>query len=98
MPLDNRDAGLCRVLARLPSLGVPLLAELAAIVLLVAGLLWLTRTDSRIGGIARTLLNLGLWLLVLRPSGFGTAGNLGSYFLGMRGAQEVFSRLPRLEG
>jgi membrane protein YqaA with SNARE-associated domain len=98
MPLDNEDAGLRRVRARFSSLGIPALVELTAIVVLVVGLLWLTRTYSRIGDFVRTLLNLRLWLLVLLVSGFGTAGNLGPYYLGKRGVQEVFARFPRLEG
>jgi hypothetical protein len=60
-------------------LGIPLLVEMAATVALVAGLLRLTWTYSRLGDIARTLLNLRLWLLSLMVSGFGAAANLGPY-------------------
>jgi hypothetical protein len=66
----QQDAGLRRVRARLPRLGVQLLVGLTAIVVLLVGLHCLTRTYSRIGDFARALLNLRLWLLVLMVSCF----------------------------
>jgi membrane protein YqaA with SNARE-associated domain len=75
-----------------------LLVESLAIVLLVAGVLWLVQNYTPDGQLARGLVDPRIWLLVFVASGFGTAGGLVPYYIGQRGKQEVFERYPQLEG
>lgn len=75
-----------------------LLVEVVAVVVLVGVLLWLMQSYRPHSFLARGLLNLRLWILVLLVSAGGTAGSLIPYYVGQRGTDAVFEHYPRLEG
>jgi membrane protein YqaA with SNARE-associated domain len=74
------------------------LLEVMAAIVFVGALLWLLLRYPFHDSIARALLNVRLWILVLLVSGWGTAGALVPYYLGRRGTKAVFEHYPRLEG
>jgi membrane protein YqaA with SNARE-associated domain len=75
-----------------------LFVEGMVVIVFVGAVVWLIYRNPPDGPLARALLNVRIWLLVLLFSGLGTAGALVPYYVGQQGTKAVFHRYPRLEG